>query len=322
MIGKKGILNKVLVVMLVVFLSLAYLVLGFGLPGGGFSSPASQLPAKTVVVGSSEGIEITGCGFTGWQVGKKHILKKKLKTTESNGVCLEPDKDNIIIDCDTNKIEGSGETKNYKYGIRIKGLSNVNITNCQIEKFGSGVTIEDKGSKQSKNILLKGNVIINNIRVGVFFDKDNEVKLISNRIEKNPSFDLGCYSKKVVGKSNQIGTFSSTCSIIENCEDYIDNDKDGKIDCRDSDCKADSACVSPPSSPIDICTSGLTKCIKKCVNLKTDINNCGFCDNACDPGEECAQGKCKIKYVFSPCTLKDLSGCDKTNTCNNLGGTV
>lgn len=41
------------------------------------------------------------------------------------------------------------------------------------------------------------------------------------------------------------------------------------------------------------CRSGLSLCHGRCVDLRTDGDHCGACDNACGPGEECVSGACE-----------------------------
>jgi len=40
------------------------------------------------------------------------------------------------------------------------------------------------------------------------------------------------------------------------------------------------------------CIEGYTMCSSQCVNLSTDNNNCGFCDNSCHSGWKCEDGEC------------------------------
>jgi hypothetical protein len=63
------------------------------------------------------------------------------------------------------------------------------------------------------------------------------------------------------------------------CDDNQDNDCDGKIDCFDEDCPA----YDPVNCKLE-CPPGETKCPQGyCTNLNTDVNNCGLCENSCEP---------------------------------------
>jgi hypothetical protein len=40
------------------------------------------------------------------------------------------------------------------------------------------------------------------------------------------------------------------------------------------------------------CPPGTTRCGNVCVNLKTDLGNCGYCGRVCAKGQVCIDGKC------------------------------
>jgi len=42
------------------------------------------------------------------------------------------------------------------------------------------------------------------------------------------------------------------------------------------------------------CQSGLVNCSGSCVNLSTNIYNCGKCGAACPAGQICSSGKCQL----------------------------
>lgn len=50
-------------------------------------------------------------------------------------------------------------------------------------------------------------------------------------------------------------------------------------------CDASGACVSS-------CTMGTTWCSGACVDLRTDVRNCGSCGSRCATGETCSSGRC------------------------------
>ena len=66
------------------------------------------------------------------------------------------------------------------------------------------------------------------------------------------------------------------------------------------------------------CQTGLTDCSGTCVNLQTDLQNCGACATKCAAGQLCAAGKC-----YTPCKtgLTDCSGkcVDVTTDTANCG---
>jgi hypothetical protein len=58
------------------------------------------------------------------------------------------------------------------------------------------------------------------------------------------------------------------------------------------------------------CPRGEVYCYDTCVNLSTDLNNCGACGNACGPGQTCSNGECV-------CPPWDPSYCPPSG-CTNL----
>ncbi len=74
-----------------------------------------------------------------------------------------------------------------------------------------------------------------------------------------------------------------------NCTDKVDNDKDGKTDCSDSDCTKDVACATPATE---------TNCSDKIDNDKDGKADCA--DNDCAKDPSClAATQCKADYPMS-----------------------
>ena len=42
-----------------------------------------------------------------------------------------------------------------------------------------------------------------------------------------------------------------------------------------------------------VCPDGMSTCWMECVDLKSDGENCGYCDTVCDPGESCVYAQCR-----------------------------
>lgn len=103
---------------------------------------------------------------------------------------------------------------------------------------------------------------------------------------------------------------------FEICDDSIDNDGDGDIDCADRDdcigvppcpCFRDGAgtpgeCFVPGSvctrssegvAARCACRDDLQLCFSECVDVRSDDFNCGECGNVCDFGETCREGVCR-----------------------------
>ncbi len=50
--------------------------------------------------------------------------------------------------------------------------------------------------------------------------------------------------------------------------------------------------VPPPAGPT--CTPAFAECSGLCVDLQSDVDNCGVCGNTCNTGEVCSTGKCEL----------------------------
>ena len=60
-----------------------------------------------------------------------------------------------------------------------------------------------------------------------------------------------------------------------------------------------------------------------CVNLQTNVYNCGTCGNACTAGDVCISGYCRCPYSFMKCDIGGESKCVDTQqdseNCNGCG---
>lgn len=63
-------------------------------------------------------------------------------------------------------------------------------------------------------------------------------------------------------------------------------------------------------------------CNGTCVNLQTDVNNCGKCGNTCASGQICTNGACVSSCVPSngPCDLHNPGVCCSQVCISNSGG--
>ncbi|MFB3765924.1 MAG: hypothetical protein ACE14P_11860, partial [Methanotrichaceae archaeon] len=80
------------------------------------------------------------------------------------------------------------------------------------------------------------------------------------------------------------------------------------------------------AQPPQACPSGQNFCIDKCVDLNSDINNCGGCGKICGINEVCQEGQCKSCDDKNVCTMdKVINGncvhdpisCDDGNPCTD-----
>ncbi len=88
-------------------------------------------------------------------------------------------------------------------------------------------------------------------------------------------------------------------------------------------CKVGQACYK--GACWSVCSTGLTYCSGKCVNVSTDDTNCGACGTACKTTEKCSAGKCvpkakcgdnKVNTSKEKCDGSDLA----SKTCASFLG--
>ena len=90
----------------------------------------------------------------------------------------------------------------------------------------------------------------------------------------------------------------------------------------DTDCAVGSICVNatciPGCSGIQPCQPGFSCCSQFCVDLQTDLQNCGLCNNACEPpangiavcdNSTCELGQCNAGWA--DCNGDPTDGCER-----------
>ncbi|MGA1146867.1 MAG: MopE-related protein, partial [Candidatus Nanopelagicales bacterium] len=70
----------------------------------------------------------------------------------------------------------------------------------------------------------------------------------------------------------------------EECGNGVDDDGDGLVDCDDPDCLGSPECPS--------CPDGLADCGGVCIDLESNVSNCGACGVVCDDGDPCTMDTC------------------------------
>lgn len=84
--------------------------------------------------------------------------------------------------------------------------------------------------------------------------------------------------------------FGLACAYESDCADRVDNDEDGRRDCRDADCDADPACsdgeddCTPEASCCAVCSTGRA-CGDACISASSTCETLGGC--ACNESEVC-----------------------------------
>jgi hypothetical protein len=99
-----------------------------------------------------------------------------------------------------------------------------------------------------------------------------------------------------------------------NCGQCGNKCEEGKV-CIDGSCKPkeEVKCDPPCEEGLECCKVGEEA---KCVNLKTDSENCGECGNKCEEGKECIDGRCEPKEKV--CETKD--DCKENEDCCEVEG--
>jgi Stigma-specific protein, Stig1 len=65
------------------------------------------------------------------------------------------------------------------------------------------------------------------------------------------------------------------------------------------------------------CEAGASVCKGTCVDVSTDINNCGGCGNTCHAGDQCSDGQCCVVPLGKGvCTVLPACGCTPTQNCS------
>lgn len=90
----------------------------------------------------------------------------------------------------------------------------------------------------------------------------------------------------------------------------------------DTDCAVGSICVNetciPGCSGIQPCQPGFSCCSQFCVDLQTDLQNCGLCNNSCEPpangiavceNSSCSLGQCNPGWA--DCNMDPADGCER-----------
>ena len=138
-----------------------------------------------------------------------------------------------------------------------------------------------------------------------------------------------CTPEKDVCASGQYCTLKNTCEVgcTDNGDCAIGTVCDVSIHACvgcviDTDCAVGSICVSdtciPGCSGIQPCQPGFSCCSQLCVDLANDVENCGLCNNPCDPyvngTAACQNNTCTLKECtpgWADCNMDLADGCER-----------
>lgn len=67
------------------------------------------------------------------------------------------------------------------------------------------------------------------------------------------------------------------------------------------------------------CSSALASCGSACVNLQTDVNNCGACNTKCATGQSCSAGKCECAGGLAACGSSCVNMQSDGDNCGACG---
>ena len=135
------------------------------------------------------------------------------------------------------------------------------------------------------------------------------------------------------------GTYCMDNTCVPGCLD--DTDCPANLTCdvankqcvgcvQDSDCGLGTVCEMgtcvPGCNQQQPCQPGFACCNDACVDLQTDINNCGACDNVCtfaNASAVCTDGMCTLDACdngWQNCDQNDANGCEQQGTCACVPG--
>ena len=112
------------------------------------------------------------------------------------------------------------------------------------------------------------------------------------------------------------GVLQQEGTAWNNCDDGLDNDRDGPYDCIKVNGRVETGCTEYCRGIF--CDQGLAVCGEDCADLETDRSHCGTCSQACNENQVCEQAKCISKEGCFVACDKD-SDCGTDRVCVNKG---
>ena len=182
--SRKGGLPVILLVFIVIVLAAAVF---FFLSYDGYilkaptTTTVSTIPSKISTITSCEIIPRPG----------DYFLASNVKTQIQGGPCINVSVSNVNIECDSNKITGSGpyvDVPPFTYGVWIVNKTNVTITGCNIENFSYGVFVEN-----SNNININNNNVSVNYVSNIYLNNTHNSSVGNNYLSKASGPDGSIY---------------------------------------------------------------------------------------------------------------------------------
>ena len=96
----------------------------------------------------------------------------------------------------------------------------------------------------------------------------------------------------------------------------------GHVKCGTKCCPTGEVCLPPARAGGAHhcgCAHHLTRCSGRCVNVHTNVNNCGACGHKCPTGQHCANGVCACPSGETKCSGQCVSLTNNPRHCGSCG---
>jgi hypothetical protein len=169
------------------------------------------------------------------------------------------------------------------------------------------------GSKHARGAALALSLAVAALTLGSSCSSSNDAVSSGDNTTNNATHAGGGSS---VGGSGSVG---SGAGMTDPCAD---------VTCGPGEVCDSGNCV-PGCSPTEPCPMGLTCCGDACIDIASDLNHCGMCDEPCaaTPNQalSCASGLCTpgtCDMGFYDCDGDPANGCEESQPCSCMSGEV
>ena len=231
-------------------------------PGTGPVVPHIDGISRSVLTaGSDTAVTLIGAAFTNMSEGSELTSNVVLMAADGSAITLTPD--TISENSMSVMIPGTISVGNHEVrAVKITEESNpvvisvipaVIITDdsCQKKKrvltiTGSGFGTKPTGTNDYINVAINGNTVD---EAAVMAWSDTQIKVSVNSCPKNATITVNA----TFGSASNGDSGGGTDPEI--CDDGVDNDGDGQVDCEDGDCTNAQNCQPPTED--EICDDGI-----------------------------------------------------------------